>query len=351
MAPGCFVVPSMINVPCCRQDKKSEYIVPVNERLLIADLNQLRVFAEVARVASITGAAQRLGKPKSTISRDVARLERSLGAVLLSRNGRRLVLTEAGALFAEHVVRILEGIEQAADAIAATTAEAHGVLTVQATYWLGHALLTPLLPSFIQDYPKVDVVLELKDYANLSTHDWDVQITAGVLADSSFAAIRITEVALRLFASSRYISRCGMPETLSCLSQHVVVDKHWANGTSPWVNWAGTEQAEIKPRLVVNDMIAIAHAVREGVGIGWLPTFLAREAREGEGLINVLPDLRPMPMPVYAIFPLRRKASPKVRVFIDFLAEAFAERDAQRNSRHLVYQDEKPGTYGNVNDL
>jgi LysR family transcriptional regulator, regulator for bpeEF and oprC len=324
----------MINVARCRQDKKSEYIVPVREHLLIADLNQLRVFAEVARVTSITGAAQRLGKPKSTISRDIARLERSLGAVLLSRNGRCLVLTEAGVLFAQHAEQILEGIEEAADAVAATASQAHGVLTVQATYWLGHALLVPLLPLFMQHFPEVDVVLELKDFGNLSTRDWDVQITAGALADSSFAALRITEVALRLYASSQYISRCGAPETLLELGQHVIVDKHWANGTSPWVNEARCGHEMVKPRLVVNDMIAIAHAVREGVGIGWLPTFLAGKASEGRELINVLPTLRPMPMPVYAIFPRRRKASPKVRVFVDFLAERFGERDAQKSPHH-----------------
>lgn len=313
----------MINVACGRQGKKSEYIVPVHERLLIADLNQLRVFAEVARATSITGAAQRLGKPKSTISRDVARLEQALGVVLLSRNGRRLVLTEAGALFARHAEQILEGIEEATDAVVATGAQAHGVLTVQATYWLGHALLVPLLPLFMQHFPEVDVVLELKDFANLSTHDWDVQITAGALPDSSFAALKITEVALRLFASSQYVSRCGAPATPYDLSQHIVVDKHWANGTSPWVYAGENEQEIVRPRLVVNDMIAIAHAVREGAGIGWLPTFLARQASEDQSLINVLPTLKPAPMPVYAIFPRRRKASPKVRVFIDFLADAF----------------------------
>lgn len=302
---------------------ESEYIVPMHERSRIADLNQLRVFAEVARTSSITVAAQRLGKPKSTVSRDVARLEHSLGSVLFSRNGRHLVLTETGSLFAEHANQILAGVEEATDAVVATTAIARGVLTVQATYWLGHALLVPHLATFLDRFPKMDIVLELKDFANLSSHDWDVQLTAGTLADSSYAARRITDITLRLCASTGYVSRHGMPKTYADLGLHDVIDKHWANGTSPWPDGAGTRQTVIKPRLVVNDMIAMAQAIREDAGIGWVPSFLAERTPQAEALVHVLPNLKPSPMSVYAVFPRRRSTTPKVRAFVDFLVEAF----------------------------
>ena len=302
-----------------------EHSVPMQEQSPITDLNQLRIFAEVARTASITAAAQKLGRPKSSVSRDVARLEHSLGTALLVRNGRRVVLTEAGVLFADHATRILTGIEEAADAVAATTTLPRGVLTVQATYWLGHALLVPLLPPFMRRFPEIDVVLELKDFANLSTHNWDVQLTAGTLADSSHVARRVTEIELRLYASAGYLSRHRAPETVSELARHDIVDKHWVNGTSPWDARDGTQ---IRPRLLVNDMIAIAHAVREGAGIGWLPTFLARQTPGTDALVALLPQLKPSPIPVYAIFPGRRSASPKVRAFVNFLAEALAAPEA-----------------------
>mgnify|MGYP001617821921 CR=1 FL=1 len=301
-----------------------ELKVHMGEQLLIDDLNQLRVFAEVARAAGITGAAKRLGKPKSTVSRDVARLESSLGTPLLARNGRRVVLTEAGVLFAERAFRILAEIDEATDAVASATETARGVLTVQATYWLGHSLLIPLLPKFLTHFPKIDVVLELKDFANLSTHDWDVQITAGTLADSSFAARRVAEINLRLYASSGYIARCGTPQSFADLIKHEIVDKHWANGTSPWVNFTGMQPAAIKPRLLVNDMIAILHAVREGAGIGWIPSFFAEQAEDVNSLIHILPEFKVEPMPVFAIFPRRRIVSPKVRAFVDFVAESLA---------------------------
>lgn len=310
-------------VPVNEQVANFEYIVPMSERSSVTDLNQLRVFAEVARTSSITMAAGRLGKPKSTVSRDVARLEQALGAVLLSRNGRRLVLTEAGALLAEHAYQILAGVDEATDAIAATTASARGVLTVQAVSWLGHALLVPQLPAFMDSFPKIDVVIELLDFANLSTRDWDVQITAGTLADSSHVARRIIEMNLRLYASAQYVAHSGMPATLADLGRHKIVDKHWVNGTSPWPDSANFRSAAIQPRLLVNDMIAVAAAVRLGAGIGWMPSLLAEQEVEAGALVPVLPEIKPAPMPVYVVFPRRRNTSPKVRAFVDFLVEAF----------------------------
>jgi len=299
---------------------KIEQTVPVGERASVTDLNQVRVFAEVARLASITAAANVLGMPKSSVSRDVNRLEHGLGTTLFSRDGRRLVLTEAGATFAEYAQRFLAGIDEAADAVAATSTIASGVLTVQATYWLGHALLVPLVTTFMERFPRVDLVLDMKDFSNLSTHNWDVQITAGTLADSSHISRRLTEMTLRLYASDDYVRRRGVPNSIAELGQHQVVDKHWANDTSPWREVAWENQATIRPRLVVNDMIAIAHAVRRGAGIGWLPTFLAEQTAEQRPLIHVLPHLAPTAIPIYAIFQRRREISPKVRVFVDFCA-------------------------------
>lgn len=281
------------------------------------------MFAEVARLASVTAAANALGKPKSSVSRDINRLEHVLGTKLFSRDGRRLVLTEAGATFAEYAQRFLAGIDEAADAVAATSAIASGVLTVQATYWLGHALLVPVIADFMERFPKIDLVLDMKDFSNLSTHNWDVQITAGSLIDSSHMSRRLTEMNLRLYASDAYARRHGLPNTIADLGHHQIVDKHWANDTSPWREVAWQNQATIRPRLVVNDMIAIAHAVRRGAGIGWLPTFLAEKTAGQEPLTHVLPHLTPTATPIYAIFPRRRTISPKVRVFVDFYVASF----------------------------
>lgn len=319
----------------------------MNEHSLINDLNQLRIFAEVARTSSITVAARYLGMPKSSVSRDVTRLEQSLGTPLLARNGRRIVLTEAGRMFADRAIRILEEINDAAGVVAASTSTARGVLTVQATYWLGQSLLVPLLPQFLERYPKIDVVLELKDFANLSTYDWDVQITAGTLEDSSFVARRINEISLGLYASKDYLSNRDAPRKIEDLVDHVIVDKHWANGTSPWYGADGTPLVAVKPRLMVNDMIAIVHAVRESAGIGWLPSFVIDQLPDADSLVNVLPHVSPPSMPVYAMFPKRHSISPKVRAFVDFIVDSLVVRGKIKPRARMVAPGEIEPVIGN----
>jgi LysR family transcriptional regulator AphB len=300
----------------------------MGERSSITDLNQLRIFAEVARTLSVTEAARVLGMPKSTVSRDVARLERGLGALLLSRAGRRFGLTEAGALFADHAAQILARIEDATDAVATSAAVPHGVLTLQATYVIGHSLLMPLMASFMERFPGVDVILDLENYGSPSTRDWDILFTAGSLDDSSYVARKIAEMRLGLYASSEYIARRGTPQVVAELSDHDIVDKHWPRGAEPWHAQIGssTRHIPIRPRLLLNDMLAVALALRQGIGLGWLPSFLAKESAHASALVPVLPDLRPPPIPVYAVFPLRRTASPKIQAFVDFLSESLTVR-------------------------
>ena len=120
----------------------------MHEQPLITDLNQLRVFSEVARYLSITKAAQAMGMPKSTVSRDVARLEHTLGTLLLTRSGRRIYLTEAGVIFAEHAQQVMSRVDEATDAVAISAATPRGTLTVRTTYVLGCSVLMPMMTAF-----------------------------------------------------------------------------------------------------------------------------------------------------------------------------------------------------------
>jgi LysR family transcriptional regulator, regulator for bpeEF and oprC len=305
-----------------------EHDVPMRERHSIADLNQLRVFSEVARTLSVTAAARTLGMPKSTVSRDVARLERDLGALLLSRRGRRFVLTEAGALFADHAAQILARIKDAADAVATSAAVPNGTISVQTTYVIGYGVLMPLMPSLLERYPEVDVALDLANHGTPPAREWDVRLATGPLEDSSFAARKVAEMQLGLYASEDYIARRGRPGTIADLSDHDIVDKHWTRGASPWETLAGTttRPPPVQPRLMLNDLLAVALALGQGAGIGWLPSFLAEKPSRMQALVPVMPELRCLPIPIHAVFPLRRAASPKIQAFVDFLAEAASDR-------------------------
>lgn len=295
----------------------------MHEQSSLHNLNQLRVFAEVARTLNITKAAQALGMPKSTVSRDVSRLERDLGTLLLTRLGRRLFLTEAGVLFAEHVQQVMERIEEATDAVAISATIPRGVLVVRTTYVLGCAVLMPMVASFMERFPEINMILEFENHGGVASHESDVLIAAGPLDDSSYVARKIAEMRFQLYASPQYISRRGMPQALTDLSRHDIVDKHWPRGAGPWVAQTaqGARQMSIRPRLLLNDMLSVAFALRQGTGIGWLPSFLAQEFLQAGTLVSVLPENHCPPVDVYAIFPQRRTASPKILAFVDFLLE------------------------------
>lgn len=300
-----------------------EHNVPMCEQKSINDLNQLRVFAEVARTLSITKAARTLGMPKSTVSRDVARLEHNLGTLLLTRSGRRIFLTEAGVIFAQHAQQVMERVEEAADAVAVSTATPRGVITVRTTYVLGCAVLMPMMAPFMAQFPEINVVLEFENHGSVASHESDVLLAAGPLDDSNYVARKITEMKFQLYASPNYISRRGMPQSLIDLDGHDIVDKHWPRGAGPWValTTQGTRLMPVRPRLLLNDMLGVSFALRQGVGVGWLPSFLAQEYLQTGMLVSVLPEIYCPPVEVYAIFPLRRTASPKILAFVDFLLE------------------------------
>ena len=294
----------------------------MHERKAITDLNQLRIFAEVARTLSITRAARVLGMPKSTVSRDVARLESDLGALLQSRSGRQFGLTEAGALFADHASQILAQVQEAADAVATSAAIPNGIVSIQTTYVIGHGILMPMLASFLERYPAVTVALDLNNYGEPPEREWDIRLITGPLEDSSFAARKVAEMHLGLYASEGYVAHRGCPETIDELSTHDIVDKHWPRGASPWETQVGAipKLIPVRPRLVLTDLLAVAPALGQGAGIGWLPSFLAEKPSQAQTLRRVIPELRRPPIPIYAVFPVRRAASPKIQAFVDFLA-------------------------------
>ena len=300
----------------------------MHEQPLITDLNQLRVFSEVARYLSITNAAQAMGMPKSTVSRDVARLEHTLGTLLLTRSGRRIYLTEAGVIFAEHAQQVMSRVDEATDAVAISAATPRGTLTVRTTYVLGCSVLMPMMTAFMARFPEINVILKFENHGSIASHESDVLLAAGPLDDSSYVARKITEMKLQLYASPQYCSRRGTPQNLIDLNHHDIVDKHWPHGAGPWVEQAAHGwQMTIKPRLLLNDMLAVSEALRHGLGVGWLPSSVAQPFLQTGALVPVLPEVHCQPIEVYAIFPQRRTASPKILAFVDFLLVSIGNKN------------------------
>ena len=281
----------------------------------------LRAFSRIAQLRSVSAAARELKMPKSSVSRSLARLEEALGVTLVERSTRHLRLTDAGALFLPHAVRLLSDMEEAETALTNFAGTARGTLRVSAPLAYVSTLLTPMLPGFLMRYPEVRVVLDLNHRnVDMLAEDIDVVVRMGTLADSSLVARRLPSVHMWLCASPQYIARKGMPARVADLSAHDVIDR--TDGPNEWVFDLPDERQvriTLHPRAVSPEPAVGMALILGGAGIGQLPSFMAEPAIAEGRLLRIFPESLPQTVEAHALYPSHRSLSAKVRVFIDAL--------------------------------
>jgi DNA-binding transcriptional LysR family regulator len=191
----------------------------------------------------------------------------------------------------------------------------------------GQILLTPLLPEYLRSHPEVTVSLELTTRRIDPVEEpVDVLIHVGPLEDSRLVARRLGSFPLSLYGSPAYLREHGIPDNVDDLASHSLLDI--IDGRHSWKLEGpdgGEAVMDVRPRLVVNDPSSIKAAVVSGVGLAWLPPFLcAHELADGQ-LEQVMQGWHRESREVHAVFPKPRSLSPRVRTFIDFLVERFAQ--------------------------
>ncbi|MGU3661546.1 LysR substrate-binding domain-containing protein [Methylobacterium fujisawaense] len=302
------------------------------------ELSELRVFVRVADLGGVSGAARALGAPKSSVSRSVARLEATLGAVLFERGTHALRLTEAGRLFLPYAQRVLNDVEEAGAALDGLIGHPRGTLRVNAAVTFAIGVIGPMLPDFVRRYPEVRVVLDAENrVVDLAREDFDVVVRVGVLPDSNMVARRLGRIELWPCASPDYLARHGVPRAPEALADHVLLG--WSDRPDRWtfVDGEGTTRAvEVSAGTVVPEPAALQPLLAGGVGIGRLPDFLARPLVERGELTRLLPDHTTEAVDVHAVYPVHRSLSAKVRVFVDALVAAMAARRETRKTEGSV---------------
>jgi len=290
------------------------------------DLNEMLIFSAVASRGSFIGASRALDLPKATVSRKVQDLESRLGVRLLQRTTRRMTLTEAGQAFHEHCLRIESEIEDAEMAVSGIRGTPRGLLRVSAPFTLANVLLIPALPEFLARHPDVTVALTLRnDFEDLIKQGTDVALTALPLPDSSYSARVLARPTLRLYASPVYLRRNGTPETPRDLAQHatLVFTPLTRPGSVSWTLESKGRQVEVmlKPVLLANDATPIQVALVAGSGIAMAPEIMVRNDVAAGRIEPVLPEWSGPTLEVRAVFASKRGLLPRLRVFLDFLAE------------------------------
>jgi len=285
------------------------------------DLDLLALFEAVARTRSFSAAARELGRPKSSVSRGIARLEASLGAQLLFRTTRQVALSVAGTALFDEVTPLLAGLRRAVSGVPGREELPSGELRVTAPADVGALFLAEVVTRYTARYPAVRVELRLSGrVVDLVAEGFDVAVRVGErLRDSSLVARRAAPVVLQLYASPLYLARRGVPRSEAELAGHdgVLFRSGPQKLRIPRVDSA----AALHPRIVCDDLLFARDALRAGAGIGLLPTFLAAPEVAAGTLVRVIPGHERTAGYLHIVTPGGRHLSRKVSAFRDLAVE------------------------------
>jgi DNA-binding transcriptional LysR family regulator len=290
---------------------------------------EMQTFVAVVDAGSFVRAADALHLSKTAVSRLIGELEARLGVRLLHRTTRKVSPTREGEVFLERCREILSGVDEAEAEITVHAGEAVGQLRVNVPVSFGLLHLAPLWPAFMARHPKVGLDVTLADrVVDLVDEGYDLAVRIARLPNSSLVSRQLTSTRLVLCASPDYLRRHGTPAHPSEIARHCVIAYTLLSMGEQW-EFTGPEgpvTVKVTPRMRSNSGDTCCAAALRHQGIVLQPSFLVGEHLQSGALVEVLPQYRSIELGVYAIYPSRKHLAPKVRVLIDFLAEALRER-------------------------
>jgi len=312
----------MVVVTQGKNEANRKSLFPTMQR---PDIGTLETFIAVVDAGGFSRAAEKLETTPGAVSRRVSALEERLGLRLLNRTTRKLSLTEAGEHYYRDVSAILQALMEAEDRISHHAEEPTGTLRVAAPLSFAVRALAPLLPGFTARFAGLRITLDLDDrLVDILATGADVALRIGELADSSLVARRIGEVKRVVCAAPAYLDRRGEPKTPADLMRHACL--HYSNVglKEEWtlIGERGPEAVEVDGPLCANNGDVLRKAAVGGMGIVSLPDFIVAEDLAAGRLRPVLTGYTTNPLPLSALWPSRQFVPAKVRVFVDYLAEA-----------------------------
>jgi DNA-binding transcriptional LysR family regulator len=293
-------------------------------------IQSMRVFVRVVEAGNFTRAAESLGLPKGTVTKQIQALESRLHTKLLNRTTRRVTVTPDGAAYYERTARLLNDFDDIESNMVNAQATPSGRLRIDVGSAMARLVIVPALGSFFDKYPDIQVDLGASErVVDLIGDNVDVVIRAGDVVDQSLVARRIGNLPFVTVASPAYLQRHGTPQHPSELERkHLVVGFFSGNLRQPYPHQfdKGDESIEIMGKYLMsaNESNAHVEAVLAGHGISQCVTFTVAKCLESGELVEVLPDWSRPALPVHVVYPPNRHLSAKVRAFVEWAADLFA---------------------------
>lgn len=293
----------------------------------------MQAFARVVETGSFTRAADTLRTSRTRVTQLVQQLESHLRVKLLHRTTRRVRVTADGAAYYTRVVRLLADLDDAETSLATAAAAPRGRLRVDIPSPLARLVVVPALPAFHARYPDIQLELGASDRkVDLLDENVDCVIRGGTLAEPSLRARHVADLPLGLYAAPAYLARAGTPSGPQALaeSHHRIVAYRGSRAGAPVVPAMRRGDQEVRAHaryvLSVDDGNAYLAAGIAGLGLVWLPQYMARGPQARGELVRLFEDWHMEPMPLSLAFPDGRHVSRKLRVFIDWIVELVANQ-------------------------
>jgi DNA-binding transcriptional LysR family regulator len=288
----------------------------------------------VIEAGGLGKAAERLGLAKSVVSRRLTRLERSLGANLITRSARGVALTPTGAAFCERARDLLSDWDE----LQRTTSRSHGQLagrirmTLPLTFGLRY--ISPLLNEFMSLHAGIELEVDFSDRpAQLPDEGLDLALRIGPPQDSALLLRRLCPIHYAACASPGYLRHHGPITTPAQLAQHPLLAFSGLASTGSWEYRLEGEKAgkvnkggklRMTTRLMANNGDHLVSAAASGLGVIIEPTFIVEPAVARKELVPILPQVRWRTAEAHLLYPKTRLLSARVRALVEFLVERMA---------------------------
>ena len=290
------------------------------------NMQGLVLFSHINRLGSLSAAAQLLGINRSSVSKQLAALERKIGSRLFNRTTRKIVLTEVGRQVLQEAYKVelaLQTIENISEDFQSVIA---GDLNVTCASAQGRIHLVPLITKFLAHYPKINVNLQLEDrFVDMVAENLDVSIRIGYLPDSTLIARKLGDLSAVLCASPEYLSNAPPLQTPSDLLHHrCLFYRNSKLGMNSWsfISDEGEESVTVSGPLSINDPGALVSAALAHAGVLLIDKGLLGDTMRDGKLLPVLTGYQSIgSLPMYVVYPEREFIPAKTRALVDFLLE------------------------------
>jgi len=294
----------------------------------------LQTFLDVAKSESLSAVAREEGVTPAMVGRRIDQLEADLGVKLFKRSTRKITLTPEGVSFHEDVRNILNELRAAEESLSVGARSATGRLILTAPTAFGRKHIAPHLPAFVAAHPNLSVTLALSErIVDLKNERVDLAIRIADLKNADLIAVRLARNHRVVVASPAYLKRHGRPATLADLARHNCLITATEGGLAD--SWTFREEGakaagantavKVAGHLQCNDGEVLTRWALEGHGLAWRSAWEVSEEIDKGRLVEVLGKFAAPGNDIYAVYSDRKFLPAKVKLFIDFIKQAFGD--------------------------